>query len=383
MEVRLDKIKSKIKKLLNNKDCLTKHFLKTDCRGYIYCITNVIINIYNEDIYKLGSTSDLKNRLRLYNQLYFDEIIIKKIVEVPYKCMFEALLFIKLKNNRIRKGREFFREYKDIKKELERIEEIISKNDEISSIEKYYEEIIGKEEIYKFSNEEIKRLTSINNSIIYLCKKVEYKIETIDYGDKIKKKIINYKCENDKNGILLNLEIPEIKYNFEGDIKVILIREKIDLSLTEFVGKVKMIDCIRINNKKLTKLLLYDMLNNSHIKNRYFLCNSERINEIFKKLRYYNENYRSIEKIKKKYLFDNYNEGEDVEADVIDKDELFKEINILSRYEKFKLNEDIEESDSEEDDNIEISEDTINVEEIFKRMNILSRYEKYILNEDT
>lgn len=93
MEVRLDKIKSKIKKLLNNKDCLTKHFLKTDCRGYIYCITNVIINIYNEDIYKLGSTSDLKNRLRLYNQLYFDEIIIKKIVEVPYKCMFEALLF--------------------------------------------------------------------------------------------------------------------------------------------------------------------------------------------------------------------------------------------------------------------------------------------------
>ena len=181
MGERLESIKSKIKNLLNNKNYLTRHGIENDSDGYIYCITNSIINIYNEKIYKLGNTLDLGGRLNKYNQLYFEPIITKNIIRVPYKYMFECLLFIKLDKYRIRKNKEFFMNYIKIRKELKKIEELVKKNDDIECVEKYYEYI--KEE-NNITEELIKNIN--------LSKKKKYNIEPINYGETIKNNIKNY-----------------------------------------------------------------------------------------------------------------------------------------------------------------------------------------------
>ena len=369
MGERWESIKSKIKNLLNNKNYLTRHGIENDSDGYIYCITNSIINIYNEKIYKLGNTLDIGGRLNKYNQLYFEPIITKNIIRVPYKYMFECLLFIKLDKYRIRKNKEFFMNYIKIRKELKKIEELVKKNDDIECVEKYYEYI--KEE-NNITEELIKNIN--------LSKKKKYNIEPINYGETIKNNIKNYIPNNERDGLILKIEIPEIEYNFEGNVQVITVRENLDFSFTEFVGKGTIIDSIRVNDKKFTKLLIHDMLNNCHIKNKYFLCSSERVDDVLKKIKNYNESYSSIEKIKKKYLYDMYNEGEDVERDIESLDEIIEKMNssfIYENYKKFEENKRIDNKKKKCK-----KEDNINVEEIFKRMNIISRYEKYKLNED-
>ena len=44
--------------------------------GYIYCIYNEIYEVYEETVYKLGNTQNIKDRERSYNNGYIKECII-------------------------------------------------------------------------------------------------------------------------------------------------------------------------------------------------------------------------------------------------------------------------------------------------------------------
>ena len=79
---------------LNNK--LIQYNLINDVEGYLYCIKNSLYDVYDVEIFKLGNSLDLVNRYNDYNNIYIDNIEIKKELHVPFKYTFEYLLFIKL-----------------------------------------------------------------------------------------------------------------------------------------------------------------------------------------------------------------------------------------------------------------------------------------------
>lgn len=326
MSERLEIIKNKIIKLIDKKT-LIQHGIKNDCDGYLYCIYNSIYQIYSREIYKLGNTIDLIDRIKKYNNKYFDEVKIMLSVKVPYKFMFETLLFLKLKNFRIKKNREFFTNYDLIKKEFEFIKIISEKYKAINLIEKYYEYVV--ENII----EDGKYLNAIKK-----CQKINYELKPINYLEKFKNKIKNHISNENNNGYLLHIDIEELSYNFDNNIQVFMVVSKFKLDFTEFLTKVKVKNIINIYDVKLVKYMLYDLLNNTHIKNKYFMCSNEKAIEIINKISYYYDYYSCVEKIKKAYLYDIYNEGIKIEKDKKSLEKSAIEIEFTNNIKKTYLN---------------------------------------------
>lgn len=219
LELRLKNIKENVKKLVENNNFLIKNSIDNDIDGYLYCLTNNIFNVYNIEIYKIGNSCNLISRLKNYNTSYLELINIKNLVNVPFKTMFETLIFKKLKSHRLLSYREFFTNYENINKEFIKINELVSNNDEINALEKYYLYVMN-DELMNIYSEKI--WYNIN---IFMNKKVNYNLVKINYGIKIKNKIINYNEEKSK-GYILHLEMPEISYNFNNNIQTVLITKK-------------------------------------------------------------------------------------------------------------------------------------------------------------
>ena len=230
MEIRLKNIKENIKNLVENNNFLIKNCITNDINGYLYCITNNIFNVYNIEIYKIGNSYNLIPRLKNYNNSYLELIEIKNLVNVPFKTMFETLIFKKLKSYRLSLYREFFTNYENINNEFIKINEIVSNNDEISALEKYYLYVMNDD----FMEGYVEKICY--NINILMNKKVDYNFVKINYGIKIKNKIKNYNDEKSK-GYILYLEMPEISYNFNNNIQTVLITKKKSISFTEFLGK--------------------------------------------------------------------------------------------------------------------------------------------------
>lgn len=100
--------------------------------GYVYVLYNPIYNTYGE-IYKIGQTKDLNNRLNHYSTSYPEESEMKYSIIHKYYKEIEKIVHFNLKEYRMNNNREFF------KCKLETIIECIDKVknytlDEISSI---------------------------------------------------------------------------------------------------------------------------------------------------------------------------------------------------------------------------------------------------------
>ena len=77
--------------------------------GYIYCLYNEMFNYYGENVYKLGKTIDINNRMCGYTTTYIKPCEIKYISKILRNSdLGENLLFIFLKTYRITENREFF-----------------------------------------------------------------------------------------------------------------------------------------------------------------------------------------------------------------------------------------------------------------------------------
>ena len=256
--MRLKNIQSKICKLIDKKNGLQKNGIKKDIPGYIYCISNSLYNIYSIEYYKLGNTKNLIKRLSNYNINYFEPIEIKEIIKVPYKFMFEILLFTKLKNYRIRKSREFFKNYDLIKKEFTIIKEILEKKEGLESIEEYYDYVINNLESLSFTEEEIINYQICNRyknkNSITMSNKISYNLKPQNYNNNYKNRIINY------------VSLKKESYIFDNNVQVILILKN---NISNFTGNVK----------------IYDMLNKTQ--NKYFLCSYEKTIEIIMKIKEY------------------------------------------------------------------------------------------------
>ena len=80
-----------------------------DNKGYLYVLYNPIFVTYGEDVYKLGRTNNLVNRLNGYTTSFID----KSQFLYTSRCLHDAVkgervLFFLLKTYRINNKREFF-----------------------------------------------------------------------------------------------------------------------------------------------------------------------------------------------------------------------------------------------------------------------------------
>ena len=282
---------------------LIQYNLINDTEGYIYCIKNSLYDVYNIEIFKLGNSHDLEERFSHYNNIYFENIEIIKELYVPYKYTYEYLLFVSLRNERIKSNREFFTNLNSIESEFKILENIL-KNSKLNNTEKLKKYLIHI--LKKISIENIMELEIPKNIIINIVNRREIKYIIVPKKEKIN---ITYKKDS---GFIHLLKIEEIDYNFENKIQYINVSNKKKISsMTEFLFSIKEKKKIQISNIHIAKILLKDMMNNKLIKNNYYECDEKFAIEIMNKIKEYFDNHKEDEIIKA-YLNDMYKIGEKV-----------------------------------------------------------------------
>ena len=89
---------------------IIKEIYKNMNEGYIYCLYNSMFDSYGKNIYKLGCTNNIKKRICGYITSYIDNPIIKhQSNKLKYYEDAERILFLLLKQYRIKQSREFFK----------------------------------------------------------------------------------------------------------------------------------------------------------------------------------------------------------------------------------------------------------------------------------
>ncbi len=101
--------KSNNKTKINNDAYYLKHKLKYPDAGYLYILFNSIFSQYGNDVYKLGRTNNLNNRLKNYTTSFIEPstfLYTSRVFHSSIKA--ERILFFILRKQRIREKREFF-----------------------------------------------------------------------------------------------------------------------------------------------------------------------------------------------------------------------------------------------------------------------------------
>lgn len=115
-------------KILELKNQQTKIQKKTvlleNNKGFIYCLYNPTFKTYGDNVYKLGKTKNLSNRMYAYTTSYVDKSeYILTSVELDNRNTAEKLLFKELEKYRVSINREFFNcDIKIIKETFEKVE---------------------------------------------------------------------------------------------------------------------------------------------------------------------------------------------------------------------------------------------------------------------
>ncbi len=109
--------------------------------GYLYVLYNSVFKEYGENIYKLGRTNNLENRMKSYTTSYIDpSTFLYKSKQFEDCIKTERILFFLLRQYRIKDKREFFNLNLDL------IITTIKKIEELSTIQinKIYNKILNK-----------------------------------------------------------------------------------------------------------------------------------------------------------------------------------------------------------------------------------------------
>lgn len=78
-------------------------------RGYLYVLFNPMFKTYGDDVYKLGRTGNLNERIKAYITAYVDKSIYMYTSQVFENCIeAEYVLFYLLRKFRLKINREFF-----------------------------------------------------------------------------------------------------------------------------------------------------------------------------------------------------------------------------------------------------------------------------------
>lgn len=132
---------NEIKSKINNDNYYLNNKLKYPDAGYLYILFNSIFKQYGEDIYKLGRTNNLNNRLKNYTTSFIDAssyLYTSRVFHSSIKA--ERILFFVLRKQCIRDKREFFNiQLENAISTIKRIEECTE-----TQIDRIYNRIIKK-----------------------------------------------------------------------------------------------------------------------------------------------------------------------------------------------------------------------------------------------
>jgi hypothetical protein len=256
-------------------------------KGYIYCISNKLNKIYEEEIYKIGYTRDVNRRKREYDRVYIDKCKIEIILEVENKILYEEYIMYRLDEYRARSEREFFRN-------LEKIREV-------------FEEVKSKSE-----TDMIKEINENDNN-----RKKRRELETIEYKNEIiiNKKNINKELKGyDTEELYIVYGRIRQLTEYDKNIRIVCISKTswIKTYKTSYVDDFIKIKKIKINNRKASNNIIKDIIGKYCIKNNLYKCKENKIEKLFEVLEYYNSNY-DIKEINKAYLYNKYGIGDYVE----------------------------------------------------------------------
>jgi hypothetical protein len=168
---------------MNPSSFFTKN--KNDTNGYLYIMYNSVFKQYGENVYKLGRTNNLKNRMTSgYTTSYIEPSEYLYTTRLFTNCIqAERILFFLLRKNRIRDKREFF------KVDLQVIKDTILSIEQLTDTQmtNVYKRIINQicpdNIIDKLNDEDYNNILNFDNSNIdLLLEKFRYRPKVIrDY----------------------------------------------------------------------------------------------------------------------------------------------------------------------------------------------------------
>jgi len=174
--------------------------------GFIYCLYN---DSFEENMYKLGYTKNLKSRLHTYNTQYITPAIIKYCKPVSDSKSAETILFTKMEKYRIYKNKEFFKcDFPIIKKAFDEVSIMLNVHKKNITHDEEFN-IETKQEIKPETKQEIKPETKQeikpNSKKKYQCDKCKkYFHQKSNYDKHMSRKI---PCTPN---IIIDIPVPKI-----------------------------------------------------------------------------------------------------------------------------------------------------------------------------
>ena len=293
---------------------IIKEIYKNMSEGYIYCLYNSMFDLYGKNIYKLGCTNNIKKRISMYVTSYIDNPIIKhQSNKLKYYEDAERILFLLLKQYRIKQSREFFQcDLLFITKIISEVETIVNFSDpEIfvleydtlsqknrSFIKKFYM-ILSKDKL--FSNIVLKYNNSIRQKEMLNAKNI---------NSITQKEILSAKNINSPN-----FEILYKKLILSNEEKILIekylylkywkINEITEDFMEKFYGKTYILYNLRwlINSSKIEPYIYVENKASTKFDQIEILEKIRVIKQLLNKLGY--ENVQDIKKIERKQFKEN------------------------------------------------------------------------------
>jgi len=217
-------------------------------QGYIYCLDNECYKYISENMYKIGQTQNIKERLRSYNSIFIDKCENKYTIEVNDKELGEKIIFIKLEKYRIIETRELFIcDIEIIKKAFDKTKVLLENeenNDEIFDYLEIERKEIKREKLIYYLDKILKKIL-----LEGLQKKNEYFEKTIKKEKSLTMEDIIMKNPRDYKPKNIEIIIDEIPYKI---LEYWNIKQKNSLDLKKY--KTNKIEVIREQKKNKGKI---------------------------------------------------------------------------------------------------------------------------------
>lgn len=185
MAIKKCKYNNEISDLINNlTHSLYELHFKHGVKGHVYCLYNEVYEHYGSNVYKLGKSQDVNQRLKSYTTSYIEPSVIEhESVELANYVLAENILFSILGKYRVKPNREFFDCHLDkIKHTISKIEKMFSGGTDIHFVGKILIDI--RRELEQMIN--VNMITTYNKKSNYaykndICSKIKfYKLITSD-----------------------------------------------------------------------------------------------------------------------------------------------------------------------------------------------------------
>ena len=254
--------------------------------GYIYVLTNPIFSVYDNQIYKIGSSKYADIQIDNINKKYLEPCSTIKVIKVNDKNYYEKIITGILDNYRFKK--KYFTNIEMIVKVFNYIEDKIKYSEKINTD--------------KIKNNNIMTFDLVNETKINLEK---IKQCTKDGEHKLYTDLVHSSCVE---GHLYFLHLDIIEKYYKNNIHMLYIAEQRVMNknvffTTFYIDNPKIIKKIHVSDINLAKSFLSIMMHKYNIIFPFYKCNVELVTDVVDIIDYYFSN-NALKNLKNIFLND-------------------------------------------------------------------------------